>query len=222
MMKFLPQASESELRTAILECGRVCYERRLMTSNDGNISARLGAEHVLITASGISKGRMESDDLLLLDLEGNVSSFSAGRRLSTETPMHLEVYRQRPDVRAVIHAHPVFATSLTVAGLDFPSNVLPEVPLTLGEVPVTPYATPSSQEDAEVIRPFLKEHRALLLRQHGSLTYGRDLEQALIDLERIESVAEIFWRGQMLGRVERLSPQALQQLIALREKFFSA
>jgi L-fuculose-phosphate aldolase len=220
-MRFLPTALESELRLAIVECGRICYERRLMSSNDGNISARVGADHLLITPSGISKGRMQPDDLLLIDLDGNPSSAAGGRRVSTETPMHLEVYRQRPEVRAVIHAHPIFATALTVAGLDFPPDVLPEVALTLGDVPVTPYATPSSQDDAEAIRPFIAQHNAILLRQHGSLTAGRDLEEALIHLERIESVAEIFWRAQMLGSVGRIPPHALERLAALRDKFFS-
>jgi L-fuculose-phosphate aldolase len=220
MLHFSASASEDELRLVILECGGVCYARHLMTSNDGNISTRLDNKRVLITPSGISKGRMQAEDLLVIDIEGNVVSSKAGYRPSTETPMHLEVYRQRADVRAVIHAHPVFATALTVAGFGFPADILPEVLLTLGEVPVSAYATPSSHEDAEAIRPLIGAHDAILLRQHGSLTVGKDLEEALIHLERLEHVAEVFWRAQMLGHVEHIPPAAREQLLAVRKKYF--
>ncbi|MBI5841023.1 MAG: class II aldolase/adducin family protein [Chloroflexi bacterium] len=220
MLKFLPSTPESDLRLAILECGRICYDRHLTTANDGNISVRVGDDRVLITPSGISKGRMEADDLLLVDLAGNVISSKAGRKPSSETPMHLEVYKQRRDARAVIHAHPIFATTLTVAGFEFPNDVLPEVLLTLGDVPVTAYATPSSHEDADAIRPFIQNHNALLLCQHGSLTVGKDLDEALINLERVEHVAEVFWRAQTLGSVKRIPDEAREQLAAIRENFF--
>lgn len=220
MLNFPPSAGETDLRMAVMECGRICYERHLMTSNDGNISVRMDDGLILITPSGLSKGRLTSDDLLVVDIEGNVISAKEGRRPSSETPMHLEVYKQREDVRAVVHAHPIFATTLTVSGMDFPVDVLPEVLLTLGNVPVTAYATPSSHEDAEAIRPFVKEHNALLLCQHGSLTYGKNLDEALIHLERIEHVSEIFWRAKMLGTVKRVPPEAQARLVNLREKYF--
>lgn len=213
-LAFSPTASLDELRQAIIACGRLCYERRLMTANDGNISVRVDGERVLITASGVSKGRMEAQDLILLDMEGNVLQAAAGRKPSSETPMHLEAYRQRPDIRAVIHAHPIFATTLTVAGHDLPLDVLPEVMLTLGEVPTTAYATPASHEDAEVIRDLIRTHNALLLRQHGSLTVGIHLEEALIHLERVEHVAQVYYQALLLGHVERIPPAALQKLTA--------
>lgn len=215
-LAFSSDASLDQLRQAILECGRLCYERKLMTANDGNISVRVDAERVLITPSGLSKGRMDVDDLILLDLEGNILQAKLGRKPSSETPMHLEAYRQRPDIRAVIHAHPIFATTLTVAGLDLPIDVLPEVLLTLGEVPTTAYATPASHEDAEVIRDLIRNHNALLLRQHGSLTVGENLEEALIHLERLEHVAQVYYQALLLGHVERIPPQALERLHAMR------
>lgn len=219
MLNFSPLAVETDLRLAIVECGRISYERHLMTSNDGNISVRMDDGLILITPSGISKGRLCTDDLLVVDLDGNIISAMTGRRPSSETPMHLEVYKHREDVRAVVHAHPIFATTLTVSGLEFPADVLPEVLLTLGNVPITAYATPSSHEDADAIRPFVKDHNALLLCQHGSLTYGKNLEEALINLERIEHVSEIYWRAKMLGNVKRVPPEAQAQLILLREKY---
>lgn len=220
MLNFPASITGSDLRLAILECGRIAYERHLMTSNDGNISARMENGNVLITPSGISKGRLNPGDMLVVDLDGNILSSRPDRKPSSETPMHLEVYRHRGDVRAVVHAHPIFATTLMVAGLEFPVDVLPEVLLTLGDVPITDYATPSSHEDAEVIRPFIKDHNAMLLCQHGSLTYGRNLEEALIHLERIEHVSEIYWRAKMLGEVKRVPPEAQAKLIELREKYF--
>ena len=220
MLNFSATNNETELRHAIIECGRIAYERHLMTSNDGNISVRMENGNVLITPSGLSKGRMNPDDLLLVDLDGKVISSRPDRKPSSETPMHLEVYKHRNDVRAVLHAHPIFATTLTVSGLEFPVDVLPEVLLTLGNVPVTAYATPSSHEDAEVIRPFVKDYNALLLCQHGSLTYGKNLDEALIHLERIEHVSEIYWRAKMLGEVKRVPEEAQAKLIALREAYF--
>jgi L-fuculose-phosphate aldolase len=217
MLRFSAHASESELRDALVECGRICYERRLMTSNDGNLSVQLDDTHVLITAAGISKGRMTPRDLLLIDLSGTVMRPSSPLRPSSETPMHLEVYRNRPDARAVIHAHPVFATALTVAGLPFPDDVLPETLLGLGRVPVTAYSSPSTAEDAEAVRPLIRDHAAILLRQHGTLTVGIDLEEALLHLERVEHVAEVFWRARALGNVNRLSPEAQKRLIQTRE-----
>ena len=221
-LRFDSSVTEAALRAAIVECGKICYANRLMTSNDGNISARLGDDSVLITPSGRPKARMDEVEILILDLDGNVIAAPDGCRPSSETPMHLEVYRQRPGVRAAIHAHPVFATALTVAGIEFPSDVLPEVLLTLGDVPTTGYATPSSHEDAEAVREWIGDHNAILLRQHGSLTVGKDLEEALIHLERIEHVAEVFWRAQALGTVNRISGQARQQLLAVRERLFGS
>ncbi len=216
-LRFSESMTEPDLRQAIVECGRICYERRLLASNDGNISVRIGDERMLITPAGMSKGRMREDDLLLLNLDGGVLFAKDGRRPSSETPMHLEVYKQRPDVRAVLHAHPVFATTLTVAGFPFPNNVLPEVLLTLEKVPTTRYAMPSSHDDADAIRDLIREHDALLLRQHGTLTIGTDLEAALVALERIEHVAEVFWRAQMLGEVERIPLEAMVRLIVVQE-----
>ena len=220
MLNFSATNNETELRLAIIECGRIAYERHLMTSNYGNISVRMENGNVLITPSGLSKGRMNLDDLLLVDPDGKIISSRPDRKPSSEKPMHLEVYKAREDVRAVVHAHPIFATTLTVAGVEFPLDVLPEVLLTLSGVPTTEYATPASHEDAVVIRPFLKTHNAMLLRQHGSLTYGKHLDEALVHLERIEHVAEVYWRAKMLGEVRRVPAEAQAKLIAIRETFF--
>ena len=212
ILNFSPDTSESDLRLAVIACGEICYSRHLLMSNDGNISIRLGGERVLITPAKLCKGRMEPDDLLIVNLMGKVIDSAKGHEPSSETPMHLEVYKQRPDLRAVIHCHPIFATALTVAGLEFPADILPEVMLTMRSVPVTDYATPSSHENADVIRPWICDYDAILLRQHGSLTVGKNLDEALIHLERIEHVAEVFWRATMLGNVSRIPSDELERL----------
>jgi len=212
ILDFSATTSESNLRLAIIACGEICYSRHLLMSNDGNISVRLDGGRVLITPAGLCKGRMDSDDLLIVDLMGKVIDSAKEREPSSETPMHLEVYKQRPDLRTVIHCHPIFATALTVAGLEFPIDILPEVMLTLKNVPVTDYATPSSHENADVIRPWICNYDAILLRQHGSLTTGKNLDEALIHLERIEHVAEVFWRATMLGNVSRIPTNELEKL----------
>ena len=198
MLRFDARATESDLRQALVECGRICYDRKLLTSNDGNLSVRLSGDRVLITPARTSKGRMGINEILCVTSDGQLIEDSSGPAPSSEMPMHIEVYRQRPDVRAVIHAHPVFSTALTVAGLEFPVDVLPEAALLRGGVPVTSFATPGTVEDAEAIRPFIGSHDAILLRQHGTLTCGRDLEEALLNLERMEHVAEVFWRAHAL------------------------
>ena len=212
ILNFSAHSSESNLRLAIIACGEICYSRHLLMSNDGNISVRLGGERVLITPAKLCKGRMDPGDLLVVDLTGKVIDSANDRVPSSETPMHLEVYKQRPDLRAVIHCHPIFATALTVAGLEFPLDVLPEVMQNLKGVPITAYARPSSYENAEVIRPWIRDYDAILLRQHGSLTAGRNLDEALIHLERIEHVAEVFWRASMSGHVNRIPPDELEKL----------
>ncbi len=222
-LRFPPFTTERDLRLAILETGQICYASGLITSNNGNISARLGEERIIITPSGVCKGRMDLEDLLVIDLDGNILKVDSRRKLkvSSETPMHLEVYRQRPDVRAVIHAHPSHAVALTVADIPFPIDILPEVLEGLGPVPTTRFATPSSEDNALAIREHIQAHNALLLRNHGSLTVGRDLDEALNNLERVESVSKAILMANMLGKVNHLPEEMMPALRALRAKMAS-
>lgn len=206
-------SSEAEGREAIVRLARLLYSRGLIAASDGNISIRLAPDQVLMTPSGQAKARMEPAELVAIDMQGAPVSAEAKQQPSTETPLHLEAYRQRPDVNAVIHAHPPYALALTVAGRNLPSNVLPEVAMTLGEVPTLPYAQPSSEQGAPAIQEAIRDHDALLLKNHGSLTVGSTLEWALVALERVEAVAQVFFLAELLGGADRLSPE---QLAALR------
>jgi len=214
-LRYTNISTERDVRVAIVEAGRLCYNQGLMVANDGDISARLGDNYIVITPAGVSKGRMDTEDPIVIDLDGNLAWSKPGSKYkpSTETPMHLEVYRQREDARGVIHAHPVYATALTVSGQNIPIDIVPELVLTLGEIPVTDFATPSSYEDAQAIKPLVGAHDAILLRQHGSLTLGRDLDEALMNLERVEHVSQVVFMAKMFGEVAHLSPEIMDKLI---------
>lgn len=218
-LNFTDIATERDLRIAIIEAGRLCYEQGLMPANNGNISVRMGEDRIIITPSTLCKGRMEPDDLLVIDLQGNVLKADPRkkRRISSETPMHLEAYRHRSDIRAVLHAHPAHATALTVAGIPFPDDVLPELLEGLGPVPTTGFATPSTEENAYAIREFISEYDAILIRNHGAITVGKDIENALINLERVEHVAKVIVMARGLGKIQHLPPEIVEKLHELRK-----
>jgi L-fuculose-phosphate aldolase len=211
-------ATERDLRLSIVEAGRICYASGLMLSNNGNISMRLGSDRIVITPSGMCKGRMEPEDLLIVDLEGNIVKADLKRKhkVSSETPMHLEAYRQRADIRAVIHAHPSNAIALTVAGIPFPVDILPELLEELGPVPTTRFVLPSSGDNARAISGFVKEHNAILIRNHGAITFGTDLDEAVNHLERLESVAKAVVTAHLLGKVNHIPDKMMP---ALRELY---
>ncbi|MDW8327533.1 MAG: class II aldolase/adducin family protein [Anaerolineales bacterium] len=217
-LRFSKDASELDLRRAIVACGRLAYERGLLMSNDGNISVRLDERRLLITPSGLCKGRLAPEDLLICDLNGRLLQPAAdpALRLSGETPMHIEAYRRRPDIRAVLHAHPPYAVALTVAGKPLRHDVVWEVALGLGEVPTTRFALPISDDNARAISDLIVNHNAVLLRNHGSLTVGAHLDEALIHLERVESVAQILYLAETLGKVTPLPRAMLPKLYDLR------
>jgi L-fuculose-phosphate aldolase len=219
-LHFSAYATERDLRLAILEAGRLCYNSGLMTANNGNLSARLGDDRIVITPKALCKGRLEAEDLLVVDMEGNVLKADPRRRRqsSSETPMHLEVYRQRPDVRAVLHAHPAYATAMTVADIPFPDDILPEVLEVLGPVPTSRFAMPSSDDNALAIRDLLTGHNAVLIRQHGAIAFGQDLDEALIHMERLEHVARTVMTAYAAGKVNRLPEEMLTNLRALAQK----
>jgi L-fuculose-phosphate aldolase len=200
-LRFGTDTTEAELRQAIVETGRIASAEGLLVANDGNISVRLNDGHI-------------PEDLLVIDGEGRVVKPAGDPTLqpTSEWPMHLEVYRRRPDVRAVLHAHPPYATALTVAGKELRSDVLPEVIILLGEIPTTAFALPSSPENATAIRELIVNHDALLIRQHGSLTVGQHLDEALINLERLEYVARVQWLAEALGHVTPLPAEMLPRL----------
>ena len=206
--------TESSLRADIVEVGRRMYARGYTASNDGNISVRLGADRLLMTPKGVCKGFMTPDMMCITDLDGR--KLQGDRDPSSEMLMHLEVYRQRSDVRAVVHAHPPIATGFAVAGIPLDRAVLAEVVTTLGSVPIAEYATPSTRELPEAVRKYVKAHDGMLLANHGALTLGTDLYSAYYKMETIEHFAKISLVARMLGGERLLSRQEVDRLQELR------
>jgi L-fuculose-phosphate aldolase len=207
-------ATESSLRRDIVEVGRRMYARGYTASNDGNISVRLDANRLLMTPKGVAKGFMSPDMMCITDLEGR--KLQGDRDPSSEMLMHLEVYRQRPDVQAVVHAHPPTATGFAVAGIPLTRAVLAEVLTTLGSIPIAEYATPSTNELPAAVRKFIKAHDGMLLANHGALTVGADVFAAYFKMETIEHFAKISLVARLLGRENLIAREEVERLQGLR------
>src|SRR5687768_9082416 len=206
--------TEGALRAEIVEVGRRMYARGYTASNDGNISTRLGPDRLLMTPKSVCKGFMTPDMMCITDLEGR--KLQGDRDPSSEMLMHLEVYRCRPDVQAVVHAHPPTATGFAVAGIPLDRAVLAEVLTTLGSIPIAAYATPSTTELPDAVRKYIKAHDGMLLANHGALTVGGDLFGAYFKMETIEHFAKISLVARLLGRENVLSREEVERLQALR------
>jgi L-fuculose-phosphate aldolase len=205
---------ESTLRADIVEVGRRMYARGYTASNDGNISVRLGSDRLVMTPKSVCKGFMTPDMMCITDLDGK--KLQGDRDPSSEMLMHLEVYRQRPDVQAVVHAHPPTATGFAVAGIPLDRAVLAEVLTTLGSIPIAEYATPSTRELPEAVRKYIKAHDGMLLANHGALTVGADLFAAYYKMETIEHFAKISLVARLLGGENLISRDEVLRLQELR------
>ena len=207
-------SNEATLRADIVEIGRRMYARGYTASNDGNISVRLDGARLLMTPKSVCKGFMTPDMMCVTDLEGK--KLQGDRDPSSEMLMHLEVYRQRPDVQAVVHAHPPTATGFAVAGIPLDRAVLAEVLTTLGSIPIAEYATPSTRELPLAVRQYIKAHDGMLLANHGALTVGADLYAAYYKMETIEHFAKISLVARLLGRENLISREEVERLQGLR------
>ena len=211
---------EEQARQEVVRICRLLWERGYVAAADGNVSVRLGPDRLLATPSGLSKGFLQPDQLVLTDLEGALLPAQVdgaqGLRPSSELRVHCEAYRQRPDIGAVIHAHPVAAVACSLAGVSLAEAVLPEVVLDLGAIPTTRYASPASAEGPEVMRELIRDHDALILDRHGSVTVGQDVWDAYLKLERVEHAANILLAARQLGPLPALPPAEVERLLARR------
>lgn len=206
---------EQTARREIVNIGRLLYDRSYVVSSDGNVSVRLDDGRIVATPTMMCKGRMTEESLAVTDSSGKPLT---DRKPSSELQMHLLIYQERPDVRAVCHAHPPHGTAFAVAGLAIDQPILSEVILTLGCVPLAGYGTPSTTEVTEAMRPLVKHHNALLMANHGAVAYGVDLWQAFDRLETLEHTARIAILARMLGGPQNLPSDAIEKLINLREQ----
>ena len=215
--------SESELRELICRVGRLMYQRGYVEGTAGNISARLNGDRFLMSPSGLATGFLESDQLIVVDRAGErvdrPNAANARLRATSESAMHLECYRQRPDIGAVVHAHPPTAIALTLVGFDFKQCIIPEMVVLLGMAPTAPYATPSSRENSAAITSLIREHDAIMLSNHGSLTVAKSLWDAYLMLETLEHSATILHRAlQLGGDLKAIPADQIKKLLALREQ----
>lgn len=203
--------SEADIRRQIVEVGRRMYENKFIAAGDGNISARFG-EFLFFTPTGACKGFLRPEEIVKTDLEGG--KIEGTRNPSSEALMHLEIYKLRPDVFAVVHAHPPHATGFAVAGLALDKALLPEVILSMGCIPLAEYSTPTTEEVARAIRGLIPHNDALLLSNHGAVTYGNDMESAYFKMETLEHFAHISINARILGRERVLTREELNRLFA--------
>ncbi len=204
-------SQQSLAEEVVAVCCRL-YDRGLIAGQDGNVSVRLRSGHILVTPSGLSKVDVTPDDLVELTPEG--AQVTEGPGASSEVGMHLRIYRERPEVRAIVHAHPPVATAFGVAGRDFMDAVLPEVIFHLGRVPLVPFALPGTPALADAMAPYLADHDAFLLASHGATTVGPTLRLAHQRMESLEHAARILLAAEQIGPV---TPLRAQDIAALRE-----
>jgi L-fuculose-phosphate aldolase len=214
--------AERQLREEIVRVGKLLYDRGLIVATDGNISARLDDRRVLATPSGLCKGLMTVDQLIVVDMEGKRigPTSPANRDLvpTSEMRMHLEAYKQRPDIRGVVHAHPPTVVAASIAGLDLTQCLIPEVIVMLGLIPTTNYATPSSEENAHAIRELIIGHDAIILQRHGTLVVGSSPTDAYLKTETVDQMARVSMMLEVLGKGQPLAPEQVSKLIIQRQK----
>lgn len=213
--------TEAELREQICLIGQQMHCNGYVDGAGGNISARLDSKHILTTPSGVAKGFMTPDQIIVVDMDGKRVEANTHPHLrpTSEIIMHLECYRQRPDIQGVVHAHPPTTIALSIAGLSFTELMMPEVVILLGIVPTLPYATPASDENRNAIRESIQQHDTLVLAYHGSLTVAKNVWEAYLRLENLEHTAKILYMVKQLGGAKSfISDEQIEHLIAIRER----
>jgi len=206
-----------EQRRDLVEFGRMLHAQGFVAATDGNLSVRMDSGRVMVTPTGFSKGMLKPDDMVIVDLDGH--KLSGIQNPSSEIAMHLTIYKMRPDVGAVVHAHPCTATGFASAGIALDQPMCSEIVITLGTVPLAPYATTGSMELSESLKPFIPYHEAILMANHGVVTYGCDLRQAYMRMEAVEHYAKIVLAARQLGCTRTLDSQELEKLVAVRSRY---
>ncbi len=210
--------SEKDAKKAIIDIGQRMYVKNFVAANDGNISIKTGDNEVWATPTGVSKGFMKKKMLVKVDLDGNI--LEGTYKPSSELKMHLRAYKENPKIKSVCHAHPPICTCFAIAGIPLDTPILAEAVITLGNVPVAPYAELGSEEVPEVIAPYCRTHSGLLLANHGAVTWAGDAYRAYYRLESMEYYANLLMLTEkIIGKRNILTDEQIERLIAMREKF---
>lgn len=210
--------SDFEIKREICEIGRRIYVDGFVAANDGNISVKIDDDTYFATPTGVSKGYMTPDMICKVDGKGNLKEPNQWKP-SSEFKMHLKVYQERPDVKAVVHAHPPIATSFAIAGIALDKLIMPEAIIFLGAVPIAQYGTPSTMEIPESLQPYIQDYDAILLANHGALSFGCDLNTAFFRMESTEFYAKLLYHSTMLGGAKEIPCGEVKKLIDLRKQF---
>lgn len=208
--------TEFEIKQEMCEIGKRVYNRGMVASNDGNFSVKLNDNEFLCTPTGVSKGFMTPEYICKVDAEGNVLEANEGFRPSSEIKMHLRIYKERPDVNAVVHAHPMYATTYAIAGKPLMAPIMPEAVIFLGGVPLAKYGTPGTFEVPDSIMEFLPDYDAVLLENHGALSYSDTLLNAYHKMESVEFYARLMYQTEMIGGAQILNEERVEQLYDIR------
>lgn len=211
--------SELEIKKEMCEIGKRVYDRGMVAANDGNFSVKLNDNEFLCTPTGVSKGFMTPEYICKVDAKGNVIQANEGFKPSSEIKMHMRVYEQRPDVNAVVHAHPLYATSYAIAGIPLTQPIMPEAVISLGSVPIAKYGTPSTEEIPDAIEEYLQSFDAVLLENHGALSYSDSLLAAYHKMESVEFYARLLYQSTMLGGPKELNETQVESLYEIRKQF---
>jgi L-fuculose-phosphate aldolase len=209
--------TEREVRDDIVEIGRLVFQKGWVAANDGNITVRLDLDRILATPTGVCKGMMHPEDLIVVDLKGN--RISGNRQGTTEIAMHLAIYEMRPDIKAVVHAHPPVATGFATAGRALNQALLPEVVIGLGCVPLADYGLPGTPALVEPMLPLIPKYDALLMANHGAVCYGEDVYKAYFRMETMEHFARIALVAELLGGARVLPRQEVDKLLDSRTRY---
>jgi L-fuculose-phosphate aldolase len=209
--------SDRQYRVAIVEYGRLLHANGFVAATDGNLSARMDDDRIVVTPTCVSKGRMLPSDLAIVDMQGK--RLSGKRRVSSELAMHLLIYRLRPEVRGIVHAHPPTATGFAASGLGLSSPLVCEVVVGLGEIPLARYGTPGTPELTDALHPLIPNHDAILMANHGVVTYGSSLESAYMKMETVEHFAKIALVCHMLGNAQPLGEKEVAKLNEVRLRY---
>ncbi len=212
--------SDRRDRVAIVEFGKLLHASGFVAATDGNLSVRLNDERILVTPTCICKGRMTPSDMVVVDNEG--TRVAGKRRVSSEIDMHLLIYRLRPDIRGIVHAHPPTATGFAASGLGLSSPLVCEVVVGLGSIPLARYGTPGTPELSDALEPLIPNHDAILMANHGVVAYGTSLESAFMKMETVEHFAKIALVTHLLGRAQPLGEKEVEKLHEVRQRYSHA
>ncbi len=203
------------LKKEIVEIGRRIYARGYVAANDGNISARIDDQSIVISPTGVSKGFMTPEMMVITDMNGTPRNKTS--KASSEIHMHLKIYEKRSDINAIVHAHPPYSTAFSVSGIPLTQATLPEVIITLGGIPLAEYGTPGTSELFDHLMNYVHDYDAFLLQNHGALAIGQDLTRAYFRMETLEHCAHITYIAHQLGRINTLSTSEVNKLLEQRK-----